>query len=51
MGVRVVLADLVNPENALRHDPRKLAASLMRVYYDRAQAPAVRPPEISSVGA
>ena len=35
MGVKVVLSDVVDSENPLRHDPKKLAASLMRVYYDK----------------
>jgi uncharacterized cofD-like protein len=35
VGVKVVLADVVDSENPLRHDPKKLGASLMRIYYDK----------------
>ncbi len=51
MGVRVVLADLVNPENGLRHEPKKLAASLMRIYYDRSQSATAKPRELTQLGA
>ena len=50
MGVKVVLADVVDGENGLRHDPTKLAASLMRIYYDKSQATA-RPNEVGQLGA
>lgn len=36
-GVEVVFADLVNQEYRLRHDHKKLAACIIRLYYDRAQ--------------
>lgn len=51
MGVKVVLADVVDVENPLRHDPKKLAASLMRIYYDKSQVAAARPAEVGQVGA
>ncbi len=35
-GTEVVQADVVDPNNPLRHDPRKLAQALMRLYYDKA---------------
>ncbi len=35
-GVEVVQADVVDPKNPLRHDPKKLAQALMRLFYDRA---------------
>jgi uncharacterized cofD-like protein len=35
-GPKLVKADVVNPENPLRHEPRKLAQALMRLYYDGA---------------
>ncbi len=34
---RVVVADVVDPATPMRHDSKKLAQSVMRVYYDRAQ--------------
>lgn len=34
-GVEIVLADVVNPENRLRHDPKRLAGQLLRLYNDR----------------
>lgn len=37
-GLDVVQTDLVDPDNPLRHDPRKLAQSLMRLYYDKADS-------------
>jgi uncharacterized cofD-like protein len=33
--LRLVTADIINPENPLRHDSRKLAAELMRLLRDR----------------
>ena len=37
--VKVVLTDVVDSERRLRHDPKKLAESLMRLYYDRFNDP------------
>ena len=34
---RLVLADVVSEENRYRHDPKKLSAALIRLYYDRGQ--------------
>ncbi len=34
-GARLVLADLVAPEHRYRHDPERLAAAVMRQYYER----------------
>lgn len=34
-GARLVLADVISEENRYRHDPKKLAATLMRIYYER----------------
>jgi uncharacterized cofD-like protein len=34
-GINVVLADVIADDNNVRHDPKKLADSLMRLYYDR----------------
>ncbi|MEX2229671.1 MAG: gluconeogenesis factor YvcK family protein [Dehalococcoidia bacterium] len=34
-GARLVLADLVDPERRLRHDPEKLASAVMRLYFER----------------
>ncbi|TAK27936.1 MAG: YvcK family protein [Chloroflexota bacterium] len=35
--VKIIMADVVDEDNRLRHDPKKLAHTLMRVYYERAQ--------------
>src|SRR3712207_8157525 len=35
----LVLADVVDPESPLRHDPTKLAQALVRLYYEKAAAP------------
>ncbi len=35
---KVVVADIVDPAAPMRHDSKKLAQSIMRVYYDGAQA-------------
>ena len=32
---RVVIADVIDSGDPLRHDPKKLAQALMRIYYDR----------------
>lgn len=32
---RVVIADVIDAGDPLRHDPKKLAQALMRIYYDR----------------
>ena len=34
---KVVVADVVDPANPMRHDPKKLSQAIMRVYYDRTQ--------------
>ncbi len=34
-GARLVLADLVAPDHRYRHDPERLAAAVMRQYYER----------------
>jgi uncharacterized cofD-like protein len=34
-GARLVLADLVDPEHRYRHDSERLAAAVMRQYYER----------------
>jgi len=34
-GVELIMADVVNEEYRLRHDPRKLAAALLRLYGNR----------------
>ncbi len=36
---QLVLADVVDPESPLRHDPTKLAQALIRLYYEKAAAP------------
>ncbi len=36
-GTQVVQADLIDDHNPLRHDPKKLAQALMRLYYDKAE--------------
>jgi uncharacterized cofD-like protein len=52
-GARLVLADLVASEYRYRHDPERLAAAVMRQYYERdlrvqAETEAVSTPTISS---
>jgi uncharacterized cofD-like protein len=39
-GAEVVLADVVNVDNPLRHDPDKLAGRLLRLWQERAATPA-----------
>ncbi len=39
-GVRLVEADVVAEENRYRHDPAKLAATILRLYYERDSVPA-----------
>ncbi|MCL5962667.1 MAG: YvcK family protein [Chloroflexi bacterium] len=36
--VETITADVVNPDNPLRHHPAKLAQTILRLYYDKAQA-------------
>ncbi len=36
-GTELVQADVVDPKNPLRHDPKKLAQALMRLFYDKAE--------------
>jgi uncharacterized cofD-like protein len=36
-GCRVITADVVSEENRYRHDSKKLADALIRIYYERAQ--------------
>ncbi len=38
-GVRLVEADVVAEENRYRHDPAKLAATILRLYYERDSVP------------
>ncbi len=33
--IKVVLADVIDANNPIRHDPKKLVHSLLRIYYDR----------------
>jgi uncharacterized cofD-like protein len=41
-GTELVEADVVDPNNPLRHDPKKLAQAIMRLYYDKALASQTR---------
>lgn len=41
-GTEVVQADVIDPQNPLRHDPKKLAQALMRLYYDKAEVASQR---------
>lgn len=36
-GTEVVQADVVDPQNPLRHSPKKLSQALMRLFYDKAE--------------
>jgi 2-phospho-L-lactate transferase/gluconeogenesis factor (CofD/UPF0052 family) len=51
MRVKVVLSDVVDTDNGLRHDPKKMAAALMRIYYDKSQVPTPKPGEVGQLGA
>ncbi|MGE5619793.1 MAG: gluconeogenesis factor YvcK family protein [Sphingomonadaceae bacterium] len=42
-GAEVVQADVIDPQNPLRHDSKKLAQALMRLYYDKAEVALQRP--------
>ncbi len=42
-GTEVVQADVIDPHNPLRHEPKKLAQALMRLYYDKAEVANQRP--------
>jgi uncharacterized cofD-like protein len=47
---RVVIADVIDPGDPLRHDTKKLAQALMRVYYDRVEPrplPRAKSPEVA----
>ncbi len=37
-GIRLLTSDVVSEENRYHHDSKKLAAAIMRIYYDREQA-------------
>lgn len=43
---KVVVADVIDPSSPMRHDSKKLAQSIMRVYYDGAQDTSSRPAPI-----
>ena len=43
-GIRLVKADVVSEKNRYHHDSKKLARTVMRIYYDRNQ-PLAAPPE------
>ena len=45
-GIRLTKADVVSETNRYHHDSRKLAEMLMRMYYQRNQPPAARPPVV-----
>ena len=55
-GARVLRADVVAEENRYRHDSKKLADALVRLYYERNQmaesepAPALPKPQEAGVG-
>ena len=36
-GARVITADVVSEDNRYHHDPKKLADTLIRLYYERNQ--------------
>jgi len=38
-GMRLVTSDVVSEKNRYHHDSKKLAQTLMRIYYDRNQPP------------
>ncbi len=50
-GIEVVLSDVIDSQNPLRHDPKKLAQALMRLYYDKAAIlPHSRPGDLPESG-
>jgi uncharacterized cofD-like protein len=50
-GTEVVQADLISDQSPLRHDSKKLAQALMRLYYDKAEvASHPRPGELHQPG-
>jgi hypothetical protein len=49
-GARVVKADVVAEENAYRHDSKKLADALIRLYYERNQMAEPEPAVAAEVG-
>jgi uncharacterized cofD-like protein len=51
-GIRLIKTDVVSEKNRYHHDSRKLAQTIMRIYYDRNQPQTQRPePERKLVGA
>src|SRR3989337_2508420 len=52
-GIRLIKADVVSESNRYHHDSKKLAQTLLRIYYDRnlPQAAAVAEPDKKLVGA
>jgi len=50
-GIRLVAADMVSERNRYHHDSKKLAQTLMRLYYDRGQPPPAPEAEKKLVGA
>lgn len=45
---RLVLTDVVSEENRYRHDPKKLGAALIRLYYDRGQMEPLAAPQVAA---
>ena len=50
-GIRLLQADVVSERNRYHHDSKKLAQTLMRLYYDRSQPPPAPEAEKKLVGA
>jgi len=50
-GIRLVAADVVSERNRYHHDSKKLAQTLLRLYYDRDQPPPAPEAEKKLVGA
>jgi uncharacterized cofD-like protein len=50
-GIRLLQADVVSEKNRYHHDSKKLARTLMRLYYDRNQPPPAPEAEKKLVGA
>ncbi|HEY8491979.1 MAG TPA: YvcK family protein [Dehalococcoidia bacterium] len=49
-GARLLLADVISEENRYRHDPKKLAAALMRIYYERQRITEEAPAQSTPAG-
>jgi uncharacterized cofD-like protein len=47
LGVRAITGDFVSEEQLVRHDPQRLAQSLMRLVFERVEGPGAAPAELA----